>query len=84
MALVEALGFMTFIGVPWLFGMIDLYMAYRFSKENGTDRSAAFTNWVALKWSCVTQLKHIVKMVPFLSKDLTEIYGIREDDGRIT
>ena len=80
----EAFGFLLLIGIPWLNGMIDLYMAHRFAKENGTDKSAAFTNWIAWKWSCVTQLKHIVKLVPFLSKDLTEIYGIREDDGRVT
>ena len=84
MSLLEAIGFLIFIGIPWLFGVIDLYMAHRFAKENGTDKSAAFTNWIAWKWACVTQLKHIVKLVPFMSKDLTEIYGIREDDGRTT
>lgn len=72
------------VGIPWFWGMIDLYMAYRFARENGTDKSASFTNWIAWKWSCVTQMEHIVKLVPFLSKDLTEIYGIRPDDGKVT
>ena len=74
---------LIFIAVPWINGMLDFYMAYRFTKENGGDKSAIGFNWLAFKWSWVTQLAYIIKMVPFLSKDLTENFGIRPDDGKV-
>lgn len=80
MNFLEAVLFVTVIGIPWLNGMIDFYMAQRFVKENGGDKSAFYTNWIAFKWSWVTQAMHIGKMVPFLLKDLTVIYGVRPDD----
>ncbi len=76
--------FILLIGIPWLNGVLDFIMAYRFAKNHNTDRTAALLNWNAFKWSWLHQLDAMVEAMPFLRKDLTENFGIRPDDGRTT
>lgn len=74
------------VALPWLNGVADLYMAFRFRREVKTeaDQTAFFLNWFAFKWSWVNYSHKIVEALPFFQKDLTETFGIRDDDGRIT
>lgn len=72
------------VGIPWLNGVLDMVMAYRFSRNHNTDRTAAFLNWNAFKWAWLHNLDRIVERMPFMRKDLSEIFGIRPDDGRTT
>ena len=76
--------FILLIAVPWLNGVLDFIMAYRFAKNHHTDKTAALLNWNAFKWSWLHQLEAMVKAMPFLARDLTENFGIRPDDGRTT
>lgn len=74
------------VAIPWLNGVADLYMAFRFRREVKTeaDQTAFFLNWFAFKWGWVNYSHKIVEALPFFKKDLTETFGIRDDDGRIT
>lgn len=76
--------FILLIGVPWLNGVLDLYMAHRFKKSTKSDQTAFFLNWNAFKWGWLHTADEIVEKLPFFKKDLSETFGIRPDDGRIT
>ncbi len=76
--------FILVIGIPWVNGVLDFVMAYRFAKNHHTDRTAALLNWNAFKWGWLHNLDKMVEAMPFLRMDLSEIYGIRPDDGRTT
>ena len=76
--------FILLVGIPWVNGVLDFVMAYRFARNHHTDRTAALLNWNAFKWSWLHQLDRMVEAMPFLRKDLTETFGIRPDDGRTT
>lgn len=87
--LIMALGvplFIVFVGLPWVWGVADLYIAYRFRRDNKSekDQTAFFLNWIAFKWAWVSVSDNIVEAMPFFKKDLTETFGIRPDDGKIT
>jgi len=86
---IGAVLFMLLIAVPWLNGMLDIYMAYRFKREATEqgcppDRTAFALNWIAFKWAWLHNAARMVKAMPFLQRDLTENFGIRPDDGRTT
>jgi len=74
------------VAIPWLNGVGDFYIAYRFRRDNKAtcDQTAFFLNWFAFKWSWVSVSDKIIEAMPFFKKDLTETFGIRDDDGRIT
>lgn len=78
--------FTVVVAIPWVNGVMDFYIAYRFRKEakGKVDLTAFFLNWIAFKWSWTNYWHKIVEAMPFFEKDLTETFGIREDDGRIT
>jgi len=76
--------FVIVVAVPWIFGVIDLYILYRFRRDNGGDQTAALLHWVGWKWSWVSCSRQIVEALPFFKKDLTELFGIRPDDGKVT
>jgi len=82
--ILAAVLFILVIGIPWLNGVLDFIMAYRFAKNHHTDKTAALLNWNAFKWSWLHQLEAMVEAMPFLRRDLTETFGIRPDDGRTT
>ena len=74
-----------FIGAILAFwGLIDVYMLYRFRRADNIDKTAAVWNWFNLKWVLVSKNKEIAEKLPFLSKDLSEVVGVKEDDGRVT
>lgn len=86
---IGAVLFMLLIAVPWLNGMFDIYMGYRFqrnAREGGhpADKTAFWLNWIAFKWAWLHNAARIVKAMPFLQRDLSENFGIRPDDGRTT
>lgn len=66
-----------------LWGIADLYMLYRFRRNPEIDKTASVFIWLALKWSFASQTYRMAKLLPFLSQDLSETLGIR-DDGEIT
>ncbi len=82
-------GFMADL-LGWLGGLLafwglgDLYMYYRFSRGKGVDKTAAFWNWFSVKWCLASQTELMAEKLPFISKDLSEVVGVKEDDGRIT
>lgn len=76
--------FVVVVAVPWVWGMTDLYIAYRFRRDNDVDQTAFLLNWFAFKWSWVSVSDKIVEAMPFFKRDLTETFGIRKDDGRTT
>lgn len=76
--------FVLLVALPWVWGVIDLYIMFRFRRDNGGDRTAVALHWIGWKWSWVSCSKIIVEKMPFFKKDLTELFGIREDDGKVT
>lgn len=72
--------FVIVIALPWLNGVLDLYMGLRFARDNATDKTNAPLNWIALKWLMITKLEMIVTKLPFLRKDLSEIFLDFDDD----
>ena len=81
--------FLFLIAIPWLNGVADMYIAYRFRREtkvqgNPADQTAFLRNWNAWKWSWVNRSATIVEAMPFFKKDVTETFGIKEDDGKVT
>jgi hypothetical protein len=76
--------FLILIGLPWINGVLDLIMAYRFSRNTNSDKTAFLLNWNAFKWGWLHNADEIVEKMPFFKKDLSEIFGIRPDDGKIT
>jgi len=65
--------FMWVLGILAFWGLMDLFMAYRFSRGEGVDRSASLWNWFSLKWCLASQTARIVKVLPFISKDLSDV-----------
>lgn len=74
------------VGLPMLLGYFLIYVGMRFKKSAGAtvDLTAFWTNWLVFVWSWAERVKEIVAAMPFFEKDLTETFGIRPDDGRIT
>ena len=76
---------MIWILLPFaIWGLLDLYVFYRFSRKPEIDKTASLTWWWSVKWAFATQTKILAEKLPFVSKDLTEALGIRKDDGEIT
>ena len=67
-----------------LWGLIDAYIAYRFVRKPEIDSTAGLKWWLELKWLLASQTKGLADIFPWLSQDLGERWGVREDDGRIT
>ena len=84
---VLALFFGTFfISIPMVLGYYLLYVGFRFKRSAGVsvDQTAFWINWIVFVWSWSERVKEIVEAMPFFKKDLTETFGIKDDDGRIT
>jgi len=45
------------------------------------DKTAAIGNWFCLKWALASRAEIVAEKLPFLKKDLTEIIGVKADDG---
>lgn len=73
-----------FIYVLAFWGLGDLYMMYRMRRSGYIDKTAALWNWFNLKWTLVTRAKIVAEKLPFLTKDLTEVVGVKKDDGEVT
>ena len=75
-----------FVGIPALIGYYLLYVGYRFKKSAGVtvDQTAFWTNWLVWVWSWAERSKEIVAAMQFFSKDLSENFGIKPDDGKVT
>lgn len=77
---------MIVFGIPWLLGFYLLYVGKRFkdsAHEAGVhvDKSAFWLNWLAWVWFWAERSKEIVEAMPFFQKDLSENFGVKDDDG---
>jgi len=74
------------VAIPWLIGILDLYKTYRFVRKPQVDSTAGFLWYHVITWNLASQTERFVKIFPWISKDLTEAFGVKEnaDDGRIT
>ena len=76
---------MIYLLIPFaIWGLLDMYIAYRFIRKPEVDSTAGLTWWWSVKWSFATQTKTMAEKLPFIRKDLTEALGIRPDDNRTT
>ncbi len=87
--LIGTLLFMLVFVIPWINGVLDLVMAKRFQEAaikmgSKADKTAFLLNWNAFKWGWLHNAGRIVEAMPFMKQDLSEIFGIRPDDGRTT
>lgn len=78
--------FILFVGLPWVLGCYLIYVGRRFRESAGAtvDWTAFWTNWLVWIWLWAERKKEIVAAMPFFQKDLTETFGIRPDDDKIT
>lgn len=65
-------------------GLADLYMAWRMRRSGYIDKTAFLWNWFNLKWTLASRARIVAEKLPFLKQDLTEVVGVKEDDGKIT
>jgi hypothetical protein len=74
----------------WLLGLLafwgagDLYMLWRMRRNGKMDQTASLWNWFNLKWCIASQTDLVAEKLPFITKDLSEVVGVKKDDGRIT
>ncbi len=76
--------FLILFAIPWIWGVMDMYALYRFSRKKGIDKTAALIHWWEVKGMITTQWRNMVEKFPWLAKDLAEDRGIRPDDGKVT
>jgi hypothetical protein len=67
-----------------LWGASDLYMLYRFRRNPEVDKTASVFIWIGLKWGFASQTRRTAEKLPFISQDLSEMLGIKDDDGDVT
>ena len=73
------------VGLPWLLGLYLIYVGMRFKRSTpAVDQTAFWMNWLAFVWLCAERSIEIVAAMPFFSKDLSETFGVKDDDGRVT
>ena len=65
-------------------GVLDVYAMLRFRKNNGIDRTAIMGNWISLKWMLASRTDELLEKLPWLGQDLSEVLGVKEDDGQVT
>lgn len=70
--------------IPIVWGLADMYGCYRFGRGKKIDRSASLLRWWQVKSMMATQPGRMVEKFPWLSKDLAEQWGVRDDDGEVT
>ena len=85
---------MTMIGIliglllaPFFFmGLLVIVVGLRFKRNAGpeADQTAFWFNWIGFIWGWAAQAKSIARAFPSFQRDLTETFGFRPDDGRIT
>ena len=71
-------------GVLIFWGIADLYMFYRFRRGSKVDKTAALWHWISVKWCLASQTELMAEKLPFISKDLSEVVGVKDDDDKIT
>ena len=76
--------FLLLIGIPWIWGLLDMYGLYRFAREEDVDKTAALLHWWEVKALFTTQSKAMAKLFPCLSMDLSEDRKVTKEDGEIT
>lgn len=80
-------GFVFFL--PWVLGIYLIIVGKRFKRsahESGVkiDLTAFWSNWIVWVWMWAERVKEIVEAMPFFKQDMSETYGVKKDDGRIT
>lgn len=82
--MIELVLFMLLAGIPFFWGLGDMYVAWRFARDHRTDYTVGPLNWWFLKWMLVNNLHRLVDKHPWMRQDLSEILGERDDDQRTT
>ena len=72
------------LGLLAFWGLADLYMLYRMRRGGKIDQTASLWNWFNLKWCLASQTDKVVEKLPFLTQDLSEVVGVKEDDGKVS
>lgn len=85
--LTAGLAFLLLFALPWLNGLLDLLIGYRFHKravEGGApiDTSAFVLNWIAFKWLWIHNAVSIVVRIPFFRQDLSKTFGIKTENSK--
>ena len=71
-----------FAALLMVWGLIDLLVMLRFRKSAKIDNSAIMGNWFNLKWMFVTRREELAESLTWLGQDLSEVLGVKEDDGK--
>ena len=75
---------MWILGIFAFWGLTDLYMMLRMRKNGYIDKTAALWNWFNLKWALASRAEIVAEKLPFLKQDLTEVIGVKPDDGKVS
>lgn len=70
--------------IPYFLGLYLIYVGMRFKKSARVDQTAFWLNWLAFVWLWAERSKEIAAGLPFFQKDLSETFGVKPDDGRVT
>jgi len=70
--------------IPALWGLLDMYICYRWVRKPEVDNTAGTLTYWFTKWLSVTQAKMLAEKLGYPGQDLSEILKIRPDDGDIT
>jgi len=83
---IEAIAVSIFLFAPALLGYYLLYVGMRFKRSArvSVDQTAFWLNWLAWVWLWAERSREIAKALPFFGRDLSETFGVKYDDGRIT
>ncbi|HNP65789.1 MAG TPA: hypothetical protein PKH39_17790 [Woeseiaceae bacterium] len=70
----------------FIMGALIIVVGLRFKKnmKKKGDVTAFWSNWIAFIWAWAEQAESVVELVPHFRRDLTETFGYRPDDGRVT
>lgn len=72
------------VGGVFIWGAVDIYGWYRFGRNPKIDWTASVLRWWQIKSQVATQPERMLKLFPWLSKDLSEEWGVSDEDGEIT
>ena len=72
------------VGIPWLWGIVDMYGCNRFARKPEYDYTAAVLHYWEVKSLFVTQSKAMIKKFPWLGMDLSEDREVTDEDDVVT
>lgn len=76
--------FTIVVALPWIWGVADMIGCKRFADRPEYDFTAAMLHWWEVKSLFATQSVAMVKIFPWLARDLSEDRMVTDEDGEIT